>query len=345
VIYFHAPDVTHAAGGIRVVYRCADACNAAGLPAAVMHQRRGFRASWFASATRVVAAQDTPVYDNDVLVFSELDAPKLVPVAAPHVAKVVLNQDHFWTFVHGAVDYRHPDIAAVLTVSADAVRYLTYAFPGLSVARIHLAVDPDLFHPERRTRDQTIAFAEHKGANARTQVLRILQQRDSLRGWRLLPLGQLSQRALAARLRSTALFAAFSEAEGFQLLLTEAMASGCPVVGFDAGGGREYLTEDVAWPVPAGDVVRFAERIEEVTRGFLSGSADLARRTDAAVSMVRREYTPDHEAADVVQALRPVVERAARRPPGRGHSLTRLSRRTSGTQMRLRAIVRAALSR
>jgi len=345
MVYFHVPDVSHAAGGILVAYRCVDACNAAGLAAAVMHQRRGFRARWFENETAVVAADNTPVHGNDVLVFSELDAPALVPATAPGVTKVILNQHHFWTFVPASFDYRHPDVAAVLTVSEDAVRYLTYAFPGLQPRRIRYAVDPTIFHPGDTSREPTIAFLASKGANPRVQVLRILEQRDTLRGWRTLPLKGLAQDALAELLRQVAVVAAFSEAEGFQLFLTEAMASGCAVVGFDGGGGREYLTEDVAWPVPPGDVIRFAERVEEVTRAFSSGSSEFEAKTRRAVRLVHQEYTMEHEAADVVDALRPVVELAARKDPGRGYNVARVRGCTATARERAQAIARAALGR
>jgi hypothetical protein len=344
-VYVHTPDVSHAAGGIRFAYRLVDICNAAGVPAAVMHQRRGFRAGWFENRTAVVAAVDTLVYGNDVLVVSELDAPALVPTTAPGVTKVILNQHHFWTFVQASFDYRHPDVAAVLTVSEDAVRYLAHAFPGLQPLRIRYAVDPAIFHLDGRSREPTIAFLANKGAGPRVQVMRILEQRDALQGWRTLPLVGLAQNALAELLRHVAIVAAFSEAEGFQMFLTEAMASGCAVVGFDGGGGREYLTEEVAWPVPLGDIIRFAERVEEVTRAFSSASPEFEAKTRRAVCLVQHEYTLEHEAADVVDALRPVVELAARKDPGRGYNVARVRGPAAIARERARAVARAALWR
>ena len=140
-IYFHVPDMNHATGGIRAAYRMVDACNAAGLPAAIMHQRKGFRPSWFASNTTVVYAQHTRLRGDDVLVVSELDAPRLLQ-RAPGVTKVVLNQQHYWTFVSGDATYRQTDVALVIAVSEDGLRYLTYAFPDVDVRRLHVAVEP-----------------------------------------------------------------------------------------------------------------------------------------------------------------------------------------------------------
>ena len=53
-VYFCAPDWNVPAGGIRVFYRHVDILNEAGIPAAVLHRRAGFRCTWFENHTRVV---------------------------------------------------------------------------------------------------------------------------------------------------------------------------------------------------------------------------------------------------------------------------------------------------
>lgn len=341
-VYFYMPDVNHAAGGVRAAYRMVDACNAAGVPAAVMHQARGFRPTWFDSSTPVVAAEDTPVRGDDVLVISELDAPRLLD-AAPGVTKVVLNQHQYWTFVQGPVDYRHPDIATVIAVSEDGSRYLTFAFPGLEVHRLRYAVDARLFAPAQGPRTRTIAYLATKGAGPRNQVLQILGQRGRLTAWEWLPLSGLSQTEMAATLSRVALLATFSESEGFQMLLTEAMASGAAVVGFDAGGGREFMTEEAAWPVPAGDVIRFAERIEEVARAWDDDASVLADKTATARRLVGQRYTLEIEARDVVAAMQPAVAAAKSKSASGSHNVAQIPGKLDAVRTRLRAIAKAAV--
>jgi hypothetical protein len=173
----------------------------------------------------------------------------------------------------------------------------------------------------------------------------MLEQRHALEGWTTMPLKGLTHGALAEQLRGVAIVAAFSEAEGFQLFLAEAMASGCAVVGFDGGGGREFLTEEVAWPVPPGDPVRFGERLEEVMRAFGDRSTEFEAKTQRAVRLVQKEYTLDHEAADVVDALRPVVERASDIDPAPRYDVAQVRGLSAVARERARAVARAALGR
>ena len=339
-VYFHLPDVTHAAGGVRAVYRMVDACNAAGIDAAVLHQARGFRPGWFTSSTPVVAAEDMRVRGNDVLVVSELDAARLMP-KAPGVTKIILNQHQYWTFSGGAVDYQHPDIASVIAVSDDGMRYLRCAFPGLSPYRLRYAVDPVLFRPRPKTR--TVGYLTTKGDGPRTQVLTMLKGRGSLAEWTLRPLVGLSQVEMAKALGEMAVLASFSESEGFQMLLTEAMAAGTAVVGFDAGGGKEYLTNEVAWPVPAGDLVGFVEKIEAVTALHDEQPGAITVKTDRARRLVADRYTLAGEASDTIKAVAPAAGRAALLSAKPAFNVTEIRTRSDAIRERARAVSKALL--
>jgi glycosyltransferase involved in cell wall biosynthesis len=343
-IYFWVPDVSHATGGVRVAYRVVDACNAAGVEAAIMHQRPGFRARWFPNETRVVSAAQVPVLWNDVLVVSEFDAARLLQ-STSGVTKVVFNQNHFWTFTNGQVDYRNPDVASVVTVSDDGVNYLEYAFPGLSCLRVHCGIDTDLFVPGSRQRKKDIAFLSYKGATARSQVLSMLKSRILPRDWDLRPLSGLRQDQLADILGETAIFAAFSEAEGCQLVLTEAMAAGCAVVGYPAGGGKEYLTEDLAWPVKVGDVISFARRLESVMTAWDAKRDEVDRKTRQARQFVRDTYPLSKEAADMQAALEPALEQARRLPSEPAYNVASQQRLSREAARRLRVAGKALLGK
>src|SRR3954454_8941688 len=52
-VYFVTPDYNLPSGGNRVIYRHVDILNSAGISACVVHQRRGFRCTWFNHDTRV----------------------------------------------------------------------------------------------------------------------------------------------------------------------------------------------------------------------------------------------------------------------------------------------------
>lgn len=338
--YFYVPDVNHPSGGVRAIYRFVDACNATGVRAAVLHQRPGFRATWFHNATEVVAARNTRIDGGDVLVVSELDAPYLLP-RTPGLTKVILNQQHYWTFLHGGVDYRHPDVASVIAVSTDGERYLRTAFPGIQPHRIRYAVDTTLFHPGVRKKD--LVFLATKGVGDRQQVLHILENRGHLGTWNIEGLAGLAQESMARRLSESSILASFSPSEGFQMLLTEAMAAGCAVVGYTGGGGKEYLTEARAWPVENGEIVRFVERIEEVALMWEQDSAALHRRLTLARAYVEQNHSLAQEAHDVAEAIRPALDRASTCGTSQSYDLSRSWVKARDLQRRVRGAGRALL--
>src|SRR4051812_13638031 len=83
-------------GGVKVLYNQVDLLTEAGVDAAIVHSRRGFRCTWFPNQTRVVHPTFV-VNDQDLLVFPEAKAAKLDTVA-PGVGKVVVNQNAHYTF-------------------------------------------------------------------------------------------------------------------------------------------------------------------------------------------------------------------------------------------------------
>lgn len=287
------------------MYRLTEHLNAVGIRAAVMHQSAGFRPSWFGSSAPVVDAGSHRVSAQDVLVFSELDAATGLGMA-PGVPKVVLNQCHFWTFAGGPVDYGHPDVSSVIGVSAAGVELLAEQFPGLQPHRLHLGTDSSLFRPLRKKR--VLLYPESKGAQERNTVLGELQRRSLLDGWEVEGLSGLSQGELAQRLGEAQVLLTFSREEGFQMLLTEALAAGVAVVGYDGGGGAEYLTEQHAWPVSPGAATnQFVERVEEVLRLPAPALVERVRRGRA---FVLENYTLEQEAADVRTAVEPALATA-----------------------------------
>ena len=69
-VFYLCPDYDVASGGIRTLYRHVDLLNAAGVPAAILHTREGFRCTWFPNDTRIAYAEICA----DVADSSSLDA-------------------------------------------------------------------------------------------------------------------------------------------------------------------------------------------------------------------------------------------------------------------------------
>ena len=309
-VYYVAPDSDDPSGGMRVIYRHVDILNRHGLPAAVLHCRRGFRCSWFANQTAVVYAEGlTTDSATDVIVFPEISIGR-VPLVAPDVRKVVFNQNAYLTFrmsqwTHAdegrSVSEAYAGLSGVMVVSEDSARYLRWAFPGLSVSRVHLGIDPDLWSPPATTPGPILTYMPRRRRDEANQVLHILANRGVLRNWTVEPIDGMSEGEVADALRRSALFLSFGKHEGCPVPPLEAMACGCHVVGYDGYGGAEYFEAPFAEAVPDGDVITFARVAEEFMRDYPQRPDHWQGVGRAASEFVQSRYSPGSEAADVVE--------------------------------------------
>ena len=313
------PDNDSPSGGVRRLYRHADVLRAHGHAAAMVHERPGFRCTWFANDTPVIAMSEADLTTNDYLMIPDIFV-ALLPNLAPGVPKVIFNQNAYLTFSGWPVEgwdgkppYRHPDVIATFAVSDDNIEYLRYSFPELPVHRIHYGIDP-LFAP-RWPKRRELAYMPRKNAQDVVQVLNILRCRGALNGWELTAIDALPEHEVAERLRSCAAFFSFGNPEGCPLPPLEAMASGCVVVGYHGRGGREYFDQAFSYPVEAGDIVGFARAVEEMLAREQAGPGTMERQAKQAMEFVRGKYPPEQEAKDIMEIWRTILhsrmERAA----------------------------------
>lgn len=306
MIHYVAPCLSRPSGGVRTMYRHVDALNAAGMPAAVVHERRGFRCTWFENRTRV--EYPPLVLDEDVLVFPEEFSAETLARIAPGIPKVILNQNAYRTFASTGSRSRAPavdcpDVVAAVVVSQDNERYLNYAFPDLRVHLVRHCIDGRVFFPDVTAHGRRIAVMPHKRPQDFAQVRALLKRRGVLDDWELVVLRGLPEATVARELRRAPLFLSFANAEGFGLPAAEALASGCFVIGFHGQAGREFLRPEHSVVVEDGDIVGFAAAVEHFTRHFDTGrDAGLDRVRDAA-RWIRSTYSQEHQTADLVEAF------------------------------------------
>lgn len=250
---------------------------------------------------------DHPLSETDLLVVPEIYATRLedLPVNVP---KLILNQNCFLSF-HGvgisSVKYdcsvRDMFIATgvigVLANSPYGEAYLRWAFPGLTVRTLHLAVDIPLVVPELRDRKPLLVYFPRKSGDVLEQLIGSLNNRGALAGWTLQPLEGLSGTAVQDLFKQARLFIAASVQEGLGLPPLEAMASGCVVVGFPAWGGDAYLTEDVSCQVQTGDVLALAQVLEKTLRSLLADPNSWQRQVSSARLMIQESYSHARAAA------------------------------------------------
>ena len=277
-----APDLSRPSGGVRTIYRSVDLLNAAGMPAAVVHARKGFRCGWFDNSTSVVYPPFR-VGTRDVLVPPAYLYFR-VPGLAPGVRKVIFNQNAYRTFRYSpagaaslGASLNNSDVFGMLVVSEDNERYLEHAFPGVAIARMHHWIDPAVFHVDVSARRRKIAVMPRKRRDEFEQLVGILTARRALVGWELEVLEGRPEGDVAARLRESVLFISLSKAEGFGLPPAEAMACGCHVIGFHGMGGREIFRSPFALAIEDGDVLALAMAVEAFLVSYDQRAAELER--------------------------------------------------------------------
>jgi hypothetical protein len=317
-VYFATPDINRPSGGIRVAYRHVDLLNRAGIPAAVLHARTGFRCTWFENATRVTSAKNVEIGPEDLVVTSEVGAWILENLPPGH-RFVVFNQGpHLtWQMPDEAVDrYTHnPDLAAIITVSEHGAEMLRYATPTATVRRVHNSIDPAVFFPGDAERGRRIAYMPRRGRDEARQVLGIMHARGTLAGWEVTPLEGLSEREVADQLRRKSVFVSFAYQEGFGLPPAEAMACGAYVVGFHGFGGREFLRPEFSSPVPPGDTVALVRALEGALQREATTPGWCAAMGREAAAFISDEYSPAREREDVVGTYAALLAPPESSPP------------------------------
>lgn len=315
-VYFATPAYATASGGIRQIYRVVDALNAGGVPAAVVHARRGFRCTWFPNDTEVRWSTSLTLSESDLVVLPESWAHR-IPHVVPGIGKAVFNQNHFGTFhrmpAGGADVYRHEDMRGAAVVSEESESFLRYAFPGARIERVRCGIDGALYWPAPE-KTRTIAYMPRKRPLEAEAVLALLRLRGALDGWEVTALEGLDEARVASALRRSRVFLSFGRQEGFGLPALEAMAAGCVVIGFDGFGGRE-LFRDHGIAVADGDVRQFVRAVEDVLLGWSQRQVAFEEAAERDSEWARATYSLARQADDAVRVFGSFLDHDAARVP------------------------------
>jgi len=306
MVFMLCPDYNIPSGGVRVQYRHVDILNAAGVKAAVLHQRKGFRCTWFDNATPVTDIRSSAVGPDDVLVVSELDVHQLLSLRLG-VRHIILNQSGHLTWTReGDVVAQHyataPDLLGTIVVSEHSARFLAQAYPRRKIRLVRNGIDETLFHPGDPLRPRRISYSPRRGRQEATQVLHLL--RDRLRDWEVVGLDGLRQAAFAAELRSSRITLSLPYQEGFGLPAAEAMACGNYVIGFHGFGGQEFMLPEFSCPIETGNVLAVAKAVEHAIVEDAADERWCISRGKLASAFVLDTYSVrrEHESVQVAYA-------------------------------------------
>jgi hypothetical protein len=358
-IYYLCPDHDTPSGGIRGIYRHVDALCRNGLEAFVVHERPGFRCTWFESETPILgwaargyelqAPADRPfvqlqgppsfeVSPADVVMVPEIYGPHIAEIA-PGVPKVIFNMNAHFTFRYYPHDmkelerktspYYHPDVVAVVVKSQDGYDHLRFVFPHVHLLLVRNSFDPKVFYAQE-PKEPWIGYMPRRNVEDAVQVLSTLAVRGTLRDYEIVEIDGLDENDTAALLRRCLVFLSLGYQEGLVRPPAEAMACGAAVVGYHGNGGRELFRPEFTNPVAAGDTREFAQELEKVLRLHAERPDELGERRRRASEFIHQNYSPELEEADLLSAWGEILQAASARPRKRYFVLPRRAGRRPG---------------
>jgi glycosyltransferase involved in cell wall biosynthesis len=298
MIWYLCPDTNVPTGGVRVIYRHVDLLNSIGIRAAVVHVRAGFSCTWFAHQTKVMSAADVVLSPADILVVPEYYGPSLADLPIG-IRVVIFNQNTYRTFAGRGTTaawrrYAESEsLAAIVVVSRDNAQYARYAFPGARVVRVRDSVDGNMFHPDEKLPGRTIGYMPRRRDASARQVLDLLEIRGCADNWTIVPIEGRTENQTAEIFRTCSIFLSFSDQEGFGMPPAEAMASGCYVIGFTGLAGREFFEPNVCTPIEEGNILAFAQAVEQAMAEFDKDAQAVRDRGLAASELIRSRYSPE----------------------------------------------------
>jgi glycosyltransferase involved in cell wall biosynthesis len=128
-----------------------------------------------------------------------------------------------------------------------------------------------------------------------------------LDGWEVVAIEGRVELEVAELLRTSQIFLAFGQREGFGLPALEALACGCLVVGYHGFGGREIFQSSFATAIEDGDCVAFAQAVENVIRLIDEEPEKMVALGAAAARYAHETYSQERERQDLLEVFAPLL--------------------------------------
>ncbi len=306
-IVFFCPPVSVINGGIKHIFRMAEALIAQGIDAVVFEQNAE-RPAWFASTA--------PVVGQDIF-SSSADHIYVLPEDQPHILadfarfpqrKVIYSQNHFYGAlgIAGAGSFADYGVTDILCSSRTIYDHCRLRHGGLRAFVVPCAVDQALFRPVAEKR-QIIAYMPRKRPVEAAYIRDMFRfTYPEYRTWEWQAIDNVSEAEAAATMGNARVFLSLSRLEGFGLTPLEAMASGCVIAGFTGIGGREYATPDNGFWAGEDDFPACTAALAEAVG--LSLTADSPIKTyRAACEKTLSGYTPEAFRKGVADAWKEIL--------------------------------------
>jgi len=310
-LVYVSPDSNTPTGGIKVIYRHAEAMRDLGFDAHVMHFAAGFRCDWFANDASII--QLSQLRPTDIVVIPEIMTSLAIQLQS-------LGIDYCMFVQNGYLVLPTADIATLrkcydgalltLSISDDTTGLLLSLFPSLvnSILRQRYSIDRSKFM--RAAKRDVVTYMPRKLPLHASNVVPWLA--TEFPAWQFMPLHGMAEAQVAAALGQSRIFLAFSDFEGCPVPPIEAALCGNVVIGYPGWGGREYWHEPNFRAVEFGNTRDFVRKFYEVDR--FARTPQLNDLLAPGIAQLAQAYGADAERADLLR-LASRLGLAAGRPP------------------------------
>jgi glycosyltransferase involved in cell wall biosynthesis len=216
--------------------------------------------------------------------------------------KIVIAQS--WFYVLNALNtgesWQGFGIFDVISVSDAITEYLNTVMPGLKIKNFSQGINRNIFKvPGKKSgKYPIVGFMGNRGQENQMKTFNIIKTFQAfyphLRWVRFIQLSGLSKKEFAERLSSCAFVLYTDDVAGFGTLPLEAMASGTHVVGWNAYGGKEYVTQENGFWTTNGDIFQTAEIMGVAIDKWLNGEMDVEEIQQTYEKTLER-YTEEGE--------------------------------------------------
>ncbi|MDA7433313.1 glycosyltransferase [Synechococcus sp. AH-601-N10] len=307
------PDVDRPIGGVKQLYRHVEHLCALGWNAAVVTEIDGFMPDWFVSSAPTIGLSkcwenDELRNNNCILVLPEtyigVNLRDFRGYDLSSIPRVVFNQNAYYTYggIQSDSDlldsfYDSPCLLHVLSISEDTHRFL-HRNVGISDSRLSRIVNAieSSFRPDI-PKENRMHWMPRKNPDHVCAIIQGLKRCHipHISGWKGYPLVGLSHLQVAEHLNRSRIFLSFGHPEGFGLPIAEAMASGCWVVGYSGGGGRELFRYGASDEVTFGDWPGFIAALERTFLRFVHEPEETAFRLQRQALAIKSLYSVEQE--------------------------------------------------
>lgn len=263
------PLASHPIGGVKVIYKHAEALKNAGFEAYIHHpEDHSFQCKWFDHNVDFRTEKHFAGPD-DFIVIPEVWAPTLSKFCIDnHLRYAIFVQNGYYLNTStGHVRSEFSDLSYVyeradliLSISDDTSKLLMLTFSKVDPKKIVRLLPSVSARFQPGEKKNTISFMPRKLPWHADQVQFYL--RESLpKNWTMAPIDKKNEIETAEILATSSIFLSFCEQEGCPLPPLEAAFSGNVVVGYTGQGAKEYFAKPLFREIENGNFHDFAKAV------------------------------------------------------------------------------------